>query len=91
VVVHAFNPTALEGGKGRQISVSFRPAWSTKQVPEQPGLLQGEPGLKTQNQKPKQNKNQKNKKKKNTQKTQKTLKGFFNPHPRFLPPSSVTC
>ena len=30
--------TKIEGGRGRRISVSSRPAWSTKWVPGQPGL-----------------------------------------------------
>jgi hypothetical protein len=28
--VHAFNPSARDGGRGKQISVSSRPAWSTE-------------------------------------------------------------
>ena len=36
VVVHAFSPSTQEAEKGG--SLSSRPAWSTKQVPGQPGL-----------------------------------------------------
>lgn len=36
---HAFSPRAREArGRGRRISVSPRPDWSTKLVPGQPGL-----------------------------------------------------
>ena len=37
VVAHAFNPQH-SGSRGRQISVSSRPAWSTQPVPGQPVL-----------------------------------------------------
>ena len=48
-VAHTFNPSTHLVGRGRQISVSSRPAWSTNQVPGQ---------LETQSQKTKQtNKN----------------------------------
>jgi len=33
----------ISGDRGRQISVRSRPAWSTDQVPGQPGLLQRGP------------------------------------------------
>jgi len=36
VVVHTFNPNTQEAEAGG--SLSFRPAWSTEQVPEQPEL-----------------------------------------------------
>ena len=42
VVEHSFNASrggGGGGGGGRWISLSLRPAWSTEQVPEQPGLL----------------------------------------------------
>jgi hypothetical protein len=38
VVVQAFNPSPWEKERGRQISVSLRPAWSTEQVPRQTQL-----------------------------------------------------
>ena len=50
-VAHAFNSSAQEAQESR--SLSWRPAWSTEQVPEQPGLFR-----KTLSQKTKQtNKN----------------------------------
>jgi hypothetical protein len=36
MVAHAFNPSTREAEAGRFLS--SRPAWSTKWVPEQPGL-----------------------------------------------------
>jgi hypothetical protein len=36
VVLHAFNPSTWEAEAGGFLSL--RPAWSTKQVPGQPGL-----------------------------------------------------
>ena len=41
VGTHAFNPSIPVlgvGDKGKQISVSSRPAWSTKKAPGQPGI-----------------------------------------------------
>ena len=37
MVAHAFNPST-QGGRGRWISVSLRPAWYTVEVPGQSGL-----------------------------------------------------
>ncbi|GAB1296301.1 Fragile X mental retardation syndrome-related protein 2 [Apodemus speciosus] len=36
VMVHAFNPNTQEAGRGRRISVSSRPAWSTNSTTEAP-------------------------------------------------------
>ena len=41
LVVYAFSSSS-QGGRGRQISVSLRPAWSTKRVPGQPGVRKAE-------------------------------------------------
>ena len=41
VLVHAFGPSSWEG-RGRQISVSSRPAWFTEGILEQPGQLNRE-------------------------------------------------
>jgi len=38
-----------EGGRGRRISMSLRPAWSTEQVPRQPGLHGETPSSKNKN------------------------------------------
>ena len=38
VVAHTFNPSTWEGGRGRWISVSSRPAWATRRVPGQSEL-----------------------------------------------------
>ena len=46
MVVHVFNPSTL-GGRGRQISVSLRPAWSTELVL----ATQRNPGLKNKTRK----------------------------------------
>ena len=41
VVAHTFNPSTGEAEAGG--SLSSRPAWSTEQVPGQPGLHRGNP------------------------------------------------
>ena len=38
MMMHTFNPNTRKAGRGRQISVSPRPAWSIELVLEQPGL-----------------------------------------------------
>jgi hypothetical protein len=45
VVLHLFHPQHL-GGRGRQISLNFRPAWSTELVPGQSRLQRETPLLK---------------------------------------------
>jgi hypothetical protein len=58
VVAHAFNPSTREAEAGGFLSL--RPAWSTKCVPEQPGLHR-----ETLSQKKKRKKERKNKTKQN--------------------------
>jgi hypothetical protein len=54
VVAHTFNPSTWEAEAGRFLS--SRPAWSTKRVPEQPGLYRETLSRKTKKRKKKRKK-----------------------------------
>lgn len=58
VVVHTFNPSTREAEAGGPLS--SRLAWSTDQVPVQPGLHRGNPVLKTQTKQSPKNKTKQN-------------------------------
>ena len=64
VVAYAFNPSTQEAEAEAEAgrSLSSRPAWSTEQVPGQPGLHRKTLSWKTKNKKTKQNKTKQNKK-----------------------------
>jgi hypothetical protein len=67
VVAHAFNPSTWEAEAGGFLS--SRPAWSTEQVPGQPGLHRETLSRKTKT-------NQTNKQTKNRKQKTKTKKPF---------------
>jgi hypothetical protein len=78
VLAHTFNPSTREAEASGFLSL--RPAWSTEQVPAQPGTIQRNPVSKKPKPKPTNQSNKQTKKNPKKQKTQQQQqqKNLFN-------------